>query len=183
MFHPDFYHLLGVVVDGIQNQRANALVAFPFAQRPVSAQVITPKSKACGVQIVASSKYIDGFAQFVSLTIAQGRNSGVGPVSGKIKNEDVVLVVLQRGNQRQQFTATGFVAMAQNDRRCAPQTREKPSFSLAQFRHLEIHHLRPPRETSHVDFGRAALRLDDAVDEKPRDSQGRQHGKKHQRQN
>src|SRR5690242_10030307 len=94
VFYSDLYHLLGVVVDGIQNQRAKTLVALGLAQCRVSPEVITPESKACGIQIVARSKYVHALAQFVGLTIAQRRNSGVGAVGSKIKNEHVVLVVL-----------------------------------------------------------------------------------------
>src|SRR5690349_17790913 len=182
VFYPDFYHLLGVVVDGIQNQRANALVALGLAQRRVSSEVITPESKACGIQIVARRKYVHALAQFVGLTIAQRRNSGVVAVGSKIKNEHVVLVVLQGGNQRQQFTAAGFVAMAQNDRWGAPQAGEKPSFPLAQFRYLEIDYFGSSREAGHADFRCAALRLDDAVDEKSSNGRRCQRGKKSQRQ-
>src|SRR5215471_2355248 len=73
--------------------------------------------------------------------------------------------------------------MTQNDCRRLPQSREKPSFPPAEFRHLKNHHLRPAWKAGHADFGGAALWLDDSVDEKSRNGRRRQHGKKGQSQN
>jgi len=178
-----FHHLFGIVVDGIEHQRANALVALRFAQRRVSSQVIAPQPETGGIQVVTSRQSVDGDAQLVGFAVTQRGNARVGAVRRKIKDEHIVLVVLQRGNQCQQFTAARFIAMTQDDCRRLPQAREKPPFPSAELRDLKNHHLRSAWKAGHADFRRAALRLDDSVDEKSRNGRRSQQRKKGQRQN
>ena len=56
---------------------------------------------------------------------------------GKIKKKHVVLVILQRGNQRQQFSTTGAVSVAKQNRRGAAQSWKEPAFARAQSRNAE----------------------------------------------
>ena len=121
--------------------------------------------------------------QLIRFAVTQRGKSAIRAVRGKIKNKHVVLVVLQRRNQCQQFAAAGFISVTQNDRGSAAHPREEPSFSLAQAGYLKIHDLRMARKTGQADFTAAALRLDNSVDQKPGDGRRRQHGKKGQRQN
>ena len=184
--HSHLDHLLWLVVHRVQHQRANPFVVFRFAQCCVRAHVVAPKSQARGIQIRPRSKHIHRRAHFIHFVIAQRANSAVRSVRSKIKNEYVVLVVLQRRFQRQQLAAAGFVSMAQNNRRRSPQPGKEPSFaffsSARSPRHDELQHFRPPWETRHVDFRARALRLHDAINEKARDGRCGQHGKKRQGQ-
>ncbi len=92
----------------------------------------------------------------------------------KIKNENVILMILQRRFQRQQFPAAGLVPMAQNNRGRAPQPGEKPPLARPYPpRHLERQHFRTPRKARHVDFRTGALRLHNAIHQEPRDRRSR----------
>jgi hypothetical protein len=92
---------------------------FRFAQRGVRSQVVSPHAKAGGIDIVASGQRVHGGAQLVGFFVAEGRDACAGAVAGEIEYKNVVLVVLQRGNQREQFAATGFVPVAKDYRGCS----------------------------------------------------------------
>ena len=103
---------MGIVIHGIQYQRANALVILGFAQCGVSAQVVPPQPEACRVQVAAGRENVQCLAQLVGFAVTQRGHTGIRSMRGKIKNKHIVLVVLKVGDQRQQFATAGFVTMA-----------------------------------------------------------------------
>ncbi len=158
------------------------MIVFRFAQGGIGSQVIAPQAEACGVNIVARCHGVGGCASLVGFAISESRYPGIPPVRGKVKDKHVVLMILQRRNQGQQFAAARSVAVAENDRRRAAQSREKPAMARAQPRNGKIHKVRLTGKAFHVDFTAGTLGLDDPVDEEASDGAGREHCKKHQSQ-
>ena len=102
---------------------------------------------------------------------------------GEIKQEDVVLVVLQGGNEREQLRAAGAVSMAKHDGGCATEARKEPAFARLVFQDAELHGIRASGETLQINFGAGAFWFNDAIYEEASDARGGQNGKKEERQN
>ena len=87
-------------------------------------------------------------AHFIRLVIPERRNPVVGAVRREIENEHVVLVILQRGNQRQQLAFAGPIPMAKNNRRSAAKSRKEPALprTLAAG-DRKLHGIGPPWKT------------------------------------
>ncbi len=157
------------------------MIVFGLAQSGIGSQIVTPQSKARGIDVVARGHGVDGGAHFVGFAIAERGNSFIAPMCGKIKDEDVVLVVLQSGNQREQLAAARSVPVAQDDGWSAAQSRKKPAVPRAQPGNSKIHQIRFTRKAFHVDFTAGALRLDDAVHQESRNRRRGYHGENDQR--
>src|SRR5262249_46136734 len=122
---------------------------------------------------------IHGGLQLKRLAVAKGGGSRIRAVRDKIKDENVVLMFLQRRYQRQQLVLAGFIAVAKNNRGRTAEAGEKPALAMpAGAWNFEFDRFRPAGETLQVDLGTGAARFDDAIDQKAGDGQGSESGKK-----
>src|ERR1017187_5120140 len=91
------------VVHGLQNQRANRRSFFRHRQRRVGAQIRSPQREAVLIHVISLRQPIQRCFQLARFLESHRRVALVRPVPRKIKNENVVLPVLNRSRQRQQF--------------------------------------------------------------------------------
>src|SRR5262249_44752030 len=127
----DLDHLLGPVVYGIKHQRADAFVHFGFAKSGISTQVVAPEAEATGINVWPRGEQVQSGADFLDFAIAKRGHALVGAVRCKIKDKDIVLMILERGFERQQFTAARAIAVAQHDGRRATKPGKEPAFAAA----------------------------------------------------
>ena len=176
------------LVSALQDHQYNVFV-FDFAAHGATDGITTfgyreAEEVRAALDVIAARNDVDRGLNFVRFVIAKRSDAVVGAVRRKIKNEDVVLVILQRRNQRQQFALAGAIAVAKDDRGSSAKPWEKPTLARARIaRNRKLNRVGPPREALHIDFGTGALRLDDAVDQKAGDCERGQHREKHQCQN
>ena len=102
---------------------------------------------------------------------------------GEIKQEDVVLMVLQGGDEGEQLRAAGAVTMAEHDGGRAAEARKEPTFAGLVIQDGELHGIRAAGETLQINFRAGAFWFDDAIYEEAGDAGGGQNGKKEERQN
>src|ERR1700730_16174103 len=101
----------------------------------------------------------------------------------EIKQEAVVLMVLQGGNQGEQLPVAGAVTMAKHDGGRTAEARKKPAFAGLVSQDGELHGIRAAGETLQINFRAGAYWFDDAIYEEAGDARGGQDGKKKERQN
>src|SRR6202043_476443 len=88
---------------------------------------------------------INGRTHLVGLVIPERRNSVIRAMRREIKHKNVVLVVLQRGDQRQKFTLARSVSMAKDDGGSAAKPGKEPALASShRARHGKLHCVRSP---------------------------------------
>src|ERR1700736_5296801 len=92
-------------------------------------------------------------------------------------------MVLQGGDESEQFSAAGAVTMAKHDGGCAPKSWEEPAFPGLLPQDGELHGVRAAGETFQINFGASAFRFDNAIDKESGYACGGEDGEKYERQN
>src|SRR4029077_16120741 len=146
-------------------------------------EVITPHAEIMGIYVVAGGQRIEGGAQFVGFAITEGSGPVVAAMRGEIKQENIVLMVLQGGNQGQQLCAAGTITMAKHDGGRAAEAWKEPAFADLVIQDSELHRVRASGKTLQINFRAGAFRFDDAIHEETRHAGGGQYGEKEECQN
>ena len=96
--------------------------------------------------------------QFGALFVTKRRDALRRTMTREIKNENVELLILQRGNQREHIGALRKISVADDHRGSAAQPGEEPPFALAAF-HRERDGNRMPHHYVQIEGSRGPNRM------------------------
>src|ERR1019366_10054657 len=123
----------------------------------VPAKAYPPQPEAVRGHIAAFRDRVHGGAQFPDFVKTQRGTAAARSVSGKVKKEYVVLLVLQGRCKREEFSAARLVGRTKNDRGSGLQAWEKPTLAGTFPGHVIRQRLGMSWEILQIDF-RVTLR-------------------------
>ncbi len=157
------HHIPRIGIRILDRKRGNPLVRRRHLQRRVSAHIRAPQPKMLDVDIIAGREVLQRGTKLAGLAVPECRNSGDGPGAREVEQEDVELMLLQRGRQRENIAALRPVSVAHDDRRRAPQTREKQAVPRGAARDRKRQGRRMSHHDVHINVCRISRGMNDLV--------------------